>query len=362
MVTTLPEVDIGKAQALAMKLLSDTTATSMGTLHLIGQRLGLFETLAAAGSVTAGAFAQKAGIQERYALEWLSAMACDGYVTYDDQDQTFSMTPEQVVCLVTPDHPLSARGFVRMYPDLWSNVDRLQEAFVNGGGVHQHEFGEEWMCGLERITGPAFVNNLTRDWIPAMPGVDARLRAGGSVADVGCGNGQALIQVALAYPDAQLYGFDINEPAIAAARANAEAAGVADRIRFEVIDASVGLPGTYDLILCCDVVHDLPFPHDTLVAIRKAVAPGGRFFVLEFNFSSDLQENIDHPMGLGAFGYSASVNYCMTMALAVGGIGTGTCMGERKFRELAAAAGFGQVRRLDFPGNPLNVFFEVKAA
>lgn len=225
---TIQDVDIGKAQALALKLLADTTATTMGTLHLIGQRLGLFETLAAAGQVSADQFAERAGIDGRYALEWLSAMACDGYVSYDNPTQTFSMTPEQVICLVEPDHPLSMRGFARMYPDLWANVDRLQEAFQHGGGVHQCRFGDEWMCGLERMTGPAFVNNLAQDWIPAMTEIDARLRAGGTVADVGCGNGQALIQIALAYPSARLYGFDINEPAIAAARTNAEAAGVAD--------------------------------------------------------------------------------------------------------------------------------------
>mgnify|MGYP001171485183 FL=1 len=192
-----------------------------------------------------------------------------------------------------------------------------------------------------------------------MPEVAARLAAGGSAADVGCGNGQALITLAHTFPNAFLDGFDLHAPAIADARANAEAAGVEERVTFELRDVVTGLPRQYDLITMLDVVHDMPDPVPALAALRTSLKPGGRLFVMEFNFSSDLSENIQHPMGLGAFGYAASVNYCLTTALAVGGIGTGTCMGERVFRDYAAAAGFTHVLRHDFPDSPLNLFFEV---
>jgi len=107
-------------------------------------------------------------------------------------------------------------------------------------------------------------------------------------------------------------------------------------------------------------VHDMPFPRPALSEVKGALKPGGTYFVLEFNFFGDLQQNIDHPLGIGAFGYSASCNYCMTQALAVGGEGTGTCMGEEKMRELATEAGFSQFRRLDFPQNPFNLFYEIR--
>lgn len=194
-----------------------------------------------------------------------------------------------------------------------------------------------------------------------MPEIEQRLRAGGAVADVGCGNGQAAIQIARCFPEVSVVGFDLHVPAVASARGYAEEAGLADRVRFEIREAERGLPGSYDLITCFDVVHDMPQPVEALRAIRQALAPGGSLFVLEFNFSSDLADNIDHPFGIGAFGYAASVNYCMTTALAAGGVGTGTCMGERVFREYAEAAGFREVRRIDFPANPLNIFFEARA-
>ena len=356
-----PALDMDKVHGLAFKVVGDLTSQQMGTLSTVADRLGLFKTLAKVGPVTSEEFAARSAINERYGREWLSAMACHGYVAYDDDTETFALTPEQAFCLVDQDSPLYLTSIFGVLPDYWRNLDLLTDAFRHGGGVPQERFGHDWLCGFQRFSRTAFVNYLCQEWIPAMPEIDARLRAGGSAADIGCGNGMALIQLARCYPEARLVGFDRHAPAIEAARANAEAAGVGDRIRFGVRDAGGGIPGTYDLITCFDVVHDMPFPRRALPQIRAALAPGGSFFVLEFNFSDDLQENIDHPFGIGAFGYGASVNYCMTTALAVGGEGTGTCMGERRLREFAADAGFSETRRLDFPQNPFNLIFEVKA-
>jgi SAM-dependent methyltransferase len=354
-------LDIGAAQALGMAMIGHLTAAGMGTLTVVGDRLGLFDVLAERGPLTAEGFADAAGIHPRYAREWLSAMACHGYVAYDDAAGAFSMTPEQAFCLVDRDSPLYLTSIFAVLPDYYRNLDVLTDAFRTGGGVPQDRFGSEWRCGFERFSRTPILHHLAADWIPAMPAVEARLKTGGRIADVGCGNGQAAILMAQAYPNASVVGFDFYAPSIASARANAEAAGVADRVRFETLDAATGIPGAYDLITCFDVVHDMPHPVEGLRGIRQALAPGGSLFALEFNLSSDLQENIDHPFGIGAFGYSASVNYCMSTALAAGGVGTGTCMGEKRFREYAAAAGFSEVIRHDFPANPLNLFFEARA-
>ena len=355
-----PALDMDAAQAFALRIFGDLTAIEMGTLTTIGDRLGLFAKLAEAGPSSSAEFAEAAGINERYAREWLSAMACYGYIAYDDMEKCFSMTPEQAFVLVDSDSPVYLAPLFSMEPTTWSNIDLLTEAFTHGGGVPQEQFGAEFWCGFERFTRTAFRNNLVQDWIPAMPEVDARLRAGGSAADVGCGNGQALLFLAQGYPEATLVGFDNYAPAIEAANANAAAAGVADRVRYEVVDVTKSIPGTYDLITTFDVVHDMPFPRPALTEIRKALNPDGTYFVLEFNYFGDLQRNIDHPLGIGAFGYAGSTNYCMTQALAVGGVGTGTCMGEEKARELATEAGFSHFRRIDFENNPFNLFYEIR--
>ncbi len=358
--TTAPALDMQKAQTFAFKVLGDITAQQMGTLSAVADRLGLFRTLAEASPLTCEEFARRASIDGRYAREWLSAMACHGYVSYDDATKQFTLPPEHAFCLADPDSPFYLGSFIVMARPFWANLDLLTAAFKHGGGVPQEHYGDEFWCGFERFTRTGFKNNLCQDWIPALPAVDAALRAGGSVADVGCGNGQALLFLAQGYPAATLVGYDNYAPAIEAANANARAAGLAGRVHYEVCDVTKGIPGAYDLITTFDVVHDMPYPRAALREIKRALKPGGSYFVLEFLFHGDLQQNIEHPLGLGAFGYSVSTNYCMTQALAVGGEGTGTCMGEEKMRELAAEAGFGQFRRLDFPQNPFNIFYEIQ--
>lgn len=355
------ELDMGKAQTFAFKVVGDAIAQLMGPLSVIGDRLNLFETLGAAGPVTSAEFAARANINERYAREWLSAMACHGYVTFDNQTKRFTLPPEHALVLVDQDSPLYFASLTVGMPTYYANVDLLTDAFQHGGGVPQDRFGADWRCGLERFTRLFFHNNLVQEWIPAMPEVDAKLRAGGSVADVGCGSGLALIYLAQAYPNAVCVGYDAYAPAIENARANARAAGMADRVRYEVCNATKGIPGMYDLITTFDVVHDMPFPRPALKEIRRALTPDGTYFVQEINFSGDLQENIDHPLGVGAFGYAASVNYCMTQALAVGGEGTGTCMGLEKVREMVAEAGFTHFKQLEIPNNPFGLFYEIRA-
>jgi methyltransferase family protein/winged helix-turn-helix protein len=356
-----PALDMDKLQTFAFKVMDDVTAEWIAPLSTVGDRLGLFKTLADSGPVTSAEFAERAGIDERYGREWLSAMACKRYIDYDDGTKRFTLSPEHAMVLANTESPLYLMGLLVMAQPYYANIDLLAEAFRHGGGVPQERYGEHFWCGFEQFTYTFFRNSMVQDWLPTMPQVDAALRAGGSVADVGCGNGQALIILAQAYPEASFVGYDNYAPAIAAANENAKAAGLADRLRYEVCDVTQGIPGTYDLITTFDVVHDMPKPRPALAEIKRALNPEGTYFVLEFNFYGDLQRNIDHPLGIGAFGYSASTNYCMTQALAAGGEGTGTCMGEEKMRELATEAGFGQFRRMDFAGNPFNIFYEIRA-
>ncbi len=358
---TTAALDMEKVQAFAFKVIGDITAQQMGTLSTVADRLGLFNALADAGPSTSTEFADRAGINERYAREWLAAMACHGYLAYDDGTKRFTLPAEHAFILADSDSPFYLGSMITMAQPYWRNLDRLTEAFKQGGGVPQECYGDEFWCGFERFTRTGFHNNLCQDWIPAMPQVDARLRAGGSVADVGCGNGQALIFLARGYPNATLVGYDNYPPAIEAANANAREAGLANRLRYEVCDVTQGIPGSFDLITTFDVVHDMPRPRPALREIHRALKPDGTYFVLEFNFFGDLERNLHHPLGIGAFGYSASTNYCMTQSLAVGGDGTGTCMGEEKTQELAREAGFSRFRRIDFPQNPFNLFYEIRA-
>jgi SAM-dependent methyltransferase len=340
-------------------LVADYNAAMASALIHIGDRNGLFEALADSEPVTPEELGLRTGQSPRYLTEWLSAMACSGYVTYDSTNGRFTLPPEQALCLANPDSPVFFSGLFEMLPTWYGNAGKVADAFKTGGGVQQHEYGEEFWHGFERFTRAQFLNHLTQDWIPAIPGLVDRLEQGVKVADVGCGNGQAIMILANAFPRSEYVGFDSYELAIHNARARAAEAGLSDRVRYELLDVAHYLPGRYDLITVFDTVHDMVDPLGALIDMRRALTSDGVLLWTEFNVSGDLTENLQNPFNLGKFTYSASTLYCMTTSLAEGGAGIGTCMGAHKAEDLAKEAGFGRFRRLPIE-DPFTVVYEAR--
>jgi len=195
---------------------------------------------------------------------------------------------------------------------------------------------------MDRFTAGWFENLLVQEWLPAVPAVKAALDRGIDVADVGCGRGRAVIKFVQAFPKSRIVGYDVYQPNIDRAMANAQAAGVAAQARFERLDASKAIPGQYDLITTFDVIHDAVDPRGLLRTIRQALRPGGTYLCLDVNCSDKPEENAGP---LASLFYGFSMVYCMTTSLANGGEGLGTCgLPESKLRELALAAGFGSVQ------------------
>jgi 2-polyprenyl-3-methyl-5-hydroxy-6-metoxy-1,4-benzoquinol methylase len=349
-------IDQAKAEAFVGKVLGDTSAMAITIMAAIGDRLGLFKNLAAQGPATSAELAARTGIQERYAREWLGALASAGYLEYEPASQRFTLPAEHVPALAQEGGPFFFGGTHQMLTGLVKPLDQLVQAFRHGGGVPQSAYDDDMWDGLERFTNGWFENLLVQQWIPAMPEVQAKLEQGALVADVGCGRGRALIKLAQAYPTARYVGYDSFEPTIVRATANAEAAEVAARVRFQELDASQGLPEQYDVITTFDVIHDSAEPRGLLRAIRKALRPDGIYVCLEINSSDKLEENAGP---LGAMFQSISVLYCMTTSLANHGEGLGTIgLPESKMRAFCAEAGFGSVRRLPLE-NPFNIVYEV---
>ena len=350
-------LDQATLEAFSNKAFQHLSATYATAMCILGDRLGLFKALAARGPSTSAELAEHAGINERYAREWLSALACADYMLYDPATRRFSLSPEQAAVLADEGGPFFLGGEYQQLPALLGILDPLTEAFRQGGGVPQSAYHESLYTGMERNALATYRHLLTQQWIPAMPAVQAALERGIQVADIGCGSGHALIALAEAFPNSHYTGYDVYAPTIALARQNAEQAGVADRVRFAALDASRGIPEQYDLISTFIVIHDAANPRALLRAIHDALRPDGIYLCAEVKASSKLEKNIG-PMG--AYCYGVSVLYCMTTSLAEGGEGLGTAgMPVIKVQELCAEAGFGSVRRLDID-HPFRHFFEVK--
>jgi 2-polyprenyl-3-methyl-5-hydroxy-6-metoxy-1,4-benzoquinol methylase len=355
--TTTVQPDLADVEAFAGRVTLDTSAWMVTTMAMIGDRLGLWQQFADGRALTAGELAANAGITERYAREWLSSMTAHGYLVHEPDPTGGCFTlPAAAVPVLAAESPVYFGGLHQALYGLTATLDDIVGAFRHGRGVPMSAYGDDWWRGLERFTAGAFDHLLPQVWIPAMPDVARKLHQGAEVADVGCGRGRALIALARSFPNSRYTGFDLHPESIDAARRTAEAAGVADRVRFACVDAADGLPGRYDVITTFDVIHDAADPTGMLHTIRAALLPGGRYVCADINIGPSLAANAGP---LGAYFYGISVLYCLSTSLAQGGAGLGTCgFDEATARRMCAAAGFADLRRVEI-GNPFTSLFEV---
>ena len=353
--TVQQSIDQAKTEAFVGKVLTDVTSTVATVMASIGDRLGLFKHLAETPA-TSAELAKRAHIDERYAREWLSEMASAGYLVYAPTSQRFTLPPEHVPVLAEEGGPFFLGGAHQMLMAEIGPFNQLIQAFRQGGGVPMEAYDPDLWEGQARFSGGFFEHLLVPVWLPAMPEVQAKLERGALVADVGCGQGRALIKLAQSYPQSRYVGYDLFAPSIATAMANAKSAGVADHLRFEHRDVTEGLPEQYDMITTFDVVHDAVDPRRLLRVICEGLRPGGRYICMESTGSDKLEENV----GLvGSLFYGVSVLYCMTTSLARHGEGLGTLgLPETKLRELSAEAGFSDVRRVPIE-IPFNNLYEI---
>ena len=354
---TVEALDNDRTAKFLWQVVNDVGAALHGALSFIGDRLGLFAAMSAAGAVTAAELARKTRLDRRYLQEWLDAMTAAQYIEYDPATGRYRLPPEHAVVIADETSPLFVGGFLEFIVPCISQAPKVLKAFRTGKGVPQRAYPPETFEAIERSSAGWFRHRLVPEWLPTMPGVVEKLAAGGAYADVGCGSGRAAITVARAFEKARVFGYDNHAGSIARARKNARTEGVARRITFETKDAKRMPAGRFDLVSTFDVVHDAADPVGLMKAIRRSLAPDGTYLLLETNAAPSVEGNVNP---IGKFLYSVSTLYCMTQSLAAGGPGLGAAMGEPKARALAGKAGFGSFRRLPIE-DPFSVLYELKA-
>ncbi|MGH3429309.1 MAG: class I SAM-dependent methyltransferase, partial [Mycobacteriales bacterium] len=241
------------------RFVSDLGAAVHAGMVVIGEKLGLYKTLAS-GPVTCAELAAKTKTDERYLREWLSSQAAGGYVTFDAATNQFALSEEQAFALAVEDSPAYVPGAFELALGSLNAVPRLTEAFRTGAGMGWHEHDARVFHGCEKFFRPGYAANLVSSWIPALDGVQEKLAAGARVADVGCGQGASTVLMAQAFPKSHFCGFDYHEGSIAAARKSAERVGVADRVSFEVAKAKAYPGKNFDFVAVFDCLHDMGDP------------------------------------------------------------------------------------------------------
>jgi 2-polyprenyl-3-methyl-5-hydroxy-6-metoxy-1,4-benzoquinol methylase len=347
-------MDERKLEAFVKKALDDMAGALTASLVVLGDRLGLYRAMLA-GPITSRELAARTATSERCVREWLAAQAASGYVTYDPATERYTLPPEHAVALTDEDSPACVLGGFQGMTAAMRATPKVAEAFRTGRGVGWHEHDVELFVGTERFFRPGYKANLVSNWIPALDGVQAKLDRGARFADVGCGYGASTIILAQAFPHSRFYGFDYHLGSIESARERARAAGVADRVQFEVASAK-DYPGAYDVVACFDCLHDMGDPVGAARHVRESLAPDGTWMLVEPNAGDRVEENL-HP--LGRVFYSVSTLVCTQASLAQEvGAALGAQAGEARLREVATQAGFTRFRRAT--ETPFNLVLEAR--
>jgi 2-polyprenyl-3-methyl-5-hydroxy-6-metoxy-1,4-benzoquinol methylase len=334
---------VERRDALAERLfLNAIGAFDLFSVYL-GDRLGLYRALADHGAMTSAELAEAAGIHERYAREWLEHQAASALldVEGDADERRFSLPAGHDEVLLDETSlnygaPLARAVLASIRP-----VDALAEAFRNGGGVPYAAYGDDLHESQAAFTRPLFENQLGKEWLPAVPEIHERLSSSepARVADVACGQGRSSIEIARAYPNAQVDGIDSDRASIEAARKNLEGSGVEGRVTFHERNAAdARLAGRYDLVTIFEALHDMSYPVEVLKAARGLLGEGGLVFIGDERTAEEFTAPASEAERLF---YGFSVFHCLPVGMVgEGAAGTGTVIRPETVKDYARQAGF----------------------
>jgi SAM-dependent methyltransferase len=337
------------------RFVGDLGAAMAGATVVLGDRLGLYAALAEHQPAGAAAIAAATGTDERYVAEWLRGQAAGGYVQYEPETDTFSLTAAQAACLADPGSPTYVPGAFQVATSLYRDLATLADAY-RSGGVGWHEHSDDLFVGTERFFRPGYAANLVPSWIPALDGVEAKLLGGATVADVGCGHGASTIILAEAYPRSTFIGYDYHAGSVERARAAAAAAGLGDRVRFEVAGAADFSGTGLDLVAMFDCLHDMGDPVGVARHVHRALADDGTWLIVEPSAGDAVADNLNP---VGRIFYSASSLICTPASRSQP---VGACLGAQagpaRIGEVVREGGFQRFRVAT--STPFNLVLEAR--
>jgi len=349
-------VDPEKLNQFIGKFLGDVGAAIHGPSILIGEQLGLYKALAASGPLSSEGLAQKAGIPERYAREWLAGQAASGYVEYDTGTQRYWMTPEQAFALTVEDNPVYMPGVYYTIASVYKDQRKIADAIKSGKGFGWHEHHNDLFIGTRKFFRPGYLANLVSSWLPSLEGVIPKLEAGARVADVGCGLGASTIIMAKAFPKSKFIGFDYHLESIEWAQNEAVTEEVTSNTDFEVSTAKEFRGKDYDLVTFFDCLHDMGDPVGAAQHSLKSLKPDGTLMVVEPFAKDRVEQNLN---AVGRIFYNASLLVCVPASLSQEvGKGLGAQASDGSLNQVFHDAGFSRVRKAI--ETPFNRVFEAR--
>jgi SAM-dependent methyltransferase len=361
---TARPIDPDKLMGFVFKAVGEVGATLNTALVVMGDQLGYYRALADGTPTTPAELAESTGTSEHYAREWLAAQAAGEYVTYDAATRRYTLPAEQASALTDPTSPAYLPGFFQIAHGTAHDAAEVVEAARTGDGRGWHTHGSDVHDGCERFFRTMYNAHLIGEWLPALDGVVAKLERGALVADVGCGHGASTILMSQAFPRSTFVGSDYHAGSIEIARARAAAAGLTDRVSFEVAPATAlaargsdgGSDGGFDLVTMFDCLHDMGDPVGAARRVREALADDGTWMVVEPRAGDRVEDNLN-PVGRAYYGFSTLLCTPASLSQEVG-LALGTQAGPARIRDVATTGGFSGFRTA--AQTPFNNVFEIR--
>jgi 2-polyprenyl-3-methyl-5-hydroxy-6-metoxy-1,4-benzoquinol methylase len=341
-------------EAFAGKMLDVLNHAGLALMISLGHRTGLFDVMAQSPPASAAEIARRSKLHERYVREWLGAMTSGGIVEYDSAERTFFLPKEHAAVLTRTASPHNMAASMQWIAVLGYVEEEVLDAFSHGKGVPYSSYRRFHEVMAEE-SAQTVVAALMEHIVPLVEELDARLKAGIDVVDVGCGSGRALLRLAQHYPCSRFTGYDLSDEGIDAGRREAERQGLGN-IQFEVRDVSLGgSPAQFDLATAFDAIHDQARPQEVLCNIAAFLRPGGVFLMQDIAGSSHLHHDLGNPAA--PFLYTISCMHCMSVSLSQGGPGLGAMWGKETALSMLAKAGFADVRVESLPHDAMNYYY-----
>jgi 2-polyprenyl-3-methyl-5-hydroxy-6-metoxy-1,4-benzoquinol methylase len=357
MTTSASPVDEAKLEELMGQLVGFMTGGALCFGIWLGDDLGLYRALDGAGPTSADTLAAETGCHPRLVREWLDSQAAVGLVAYDAGADTYELGVEAGMILADETSPVFTARAMNAFGSFFLDIDKVKAAFTGDGAL---SWGDHHPClfkGTEWFFRTGYRTHLPAEWIPALDGVEAKLRQGAKIADVGCGHGASVVVMAESYPNSRVWGFDFHGPSIETSRTRASEAGVSERTEFEVAGAKE-YAGTYDLICFFDCLHDMGDPVGIARHAIEHLDPEGTVLLVE-PFALDGRPTNIEQNPLAGLLYTASSAICTPNSLSQEvGLGLGAQAGEARLREVFEEAGFTRFRRA--AETPLNLILEAR--
>lgn len=334
--------ELQTTEAFTGQVVTDVAAAISGVMTTLGHRLGLYKAMAGVGAMTSAQLAKKTSLHERYVREWANNQVAGGYLLFDPDTATYSLPDAYVPVLAIEDSPVFLVPALEVCASLWFDREKIEGAFRTGDGIDWGDHHEGLYCGCEALFKPGYQANLVPEWIAALDGVDAKLRSGAKVADIGCGHGASAILIAEAYPNSMVIGIDAHEASITTAMTRAAGAGIGANLKFEQALAKTYTETDFDLICFMDCLHDMGDPVGAARHAYDALKPGGTLLLVEPAANDGVENNINPVSRLY---YAASTGVCTPCSLSQDvQAGLGAQAGPDCLSGVLKEAGFTDVR------------------